>query len=240
MSNSNDVFPVVPICEKQRKDVNPDDILNQGKYRKCNIYKAGGGYDLFPEIYQKRFRKLPENIGNQFVVQLLGCPLKCPYCYVTQDGVNGKPIMTSAKELVDDFLASGCGVFHLMGGAPALYIEKWHNIIEKLPVEIPFHSDFVLCEKEYDQKVLDRLAAYGERGLYAVSVKGNRNFYENQNVSFELVKRNMYKLLESGLNYYFTFTGMTDAEIETWKNMFSEHDYSDSLNIKIIDYEALK
>ena len=34
-------------------------------------------------------------------------------------------------------------VFHLMGGAPALYIEHWIEILEKLPENIPFHSDLL-------------------------------------------------------------------------------------------------
>lgn len=44
-------WKVVPICDKQMKDVNPSDVLNDGLYRKCDVYKGGGGYDMFPSIY---------------------------------------------------------------------------------------------------------------------------------------------------------------------------------------------
>ena len=40
------LFKVVPLCKKQLLEVTPSDILNDGLYRKCNVYKSGGGYDL--------------------------------------------------------------------------------------------------------------------------------------------------------------------------------------------------
>ncbi len=120
-------WPVVPICERQRRDVNPDDLLEDGLYRKCNTYKGGGGYDMFPAIYRRRHRRLDPTtqLAVQFVVQLQGCPLDCPWCYVTRDGVLGEPVQRTTNELVSAFERSGLTVFHLMGGAPALFLVLW-------------------------------------------------------------------------------------------------------------------
>ena len=83
-------WPVVPLCEKQLRDIRQKDILEDGLYRLCDIYRGGGGYDQFINIYNKRFGTSLTD-GRQFVVQLYGCPLRCPYCYVTEDGVKSKP-----------------------------------------------------------------------------------------------------------------------------------------------------
>ena len=116
-------WPVVPLCKNQLKDVRPEDVLNNGLYRKCDIYRGGGGYDQFNKIWEKRkgYRISPK----QFVVQLAGCPLHCPYCYVTPDGINGKVVFKTTDEILTDYKDSNLQVFHLMGGAPALYLSHW-------------------------------------------------------------------------------------------------------------------
>lgn len=232
-------FPVVPICDRQRLDIADTHLLNSGLYRECNTYKAGGGYDQFPEIYRQITGNTVSNIENQFVVQLWGCPLRCPYCYVTKEGVFGKPVKVSAEKLVSDFIDSGCGTFHLMGGAPAIYMEKWVDILKLLSSEIPFHSDFVLCEKEYNKDTLKEIAEY-KNGVYAISVKGNKSWYDNQDIDFALVEQNMGVILETDLQYYFTFTGMSEEDINWWKNRFPAHSYQYSFSLPIIEYEALK
>ena len=88
-------WPIVPLCKKQLLDINLNDILENGLYRLCNTYKGGGGYDKFPVIYEKRYGINPG--GNQFVVQLYGCPLKCSYCYVTINGIWGDPIYVTTE-----------------------------------------------------------------------------------------------------------------------------------------------
>ena len=40
-------WPVVPICEAQQLDVDPNDLLLMGVYRKCNTYKSGGAMTSF-------------------------------------------------------------------------------------------------------------------------------------------------------------------------------------------------
>ena len=81
----NDYFwKVVPLCEKQLRDVNQKDILNNGLYRKCNIYKGGGGYDKFEDIYKKRNNLNQEerfNKSKQNSNRINFCKREVPYFY---------------------------------------------------------------------------------------------------------------------------------------------------------------
>ena len=84
-------WKVVPLCEEQLKDVRNEDILDNGNMRKCNTYRGGGGYDQFPNILKKRLNIELENY-EQLIIQLYGCNLSCPYCYVTKNGIFNKYI----------------------------------------------------------------------------------------------------------------------------------------------------
>ena len=235
------MWPVVPLCKAQLEDVNPLDVLNGGLYRRCNTYKGGGGYDKFPEIWERRFGKSGMELNNQFVVQVQGCPLHCPYCYVTEAGVRGQHKCVSSLELIKDFRESGCGVFHLMGGAPALYLNKWPDLLRCLDGDV-FHSDFLGLEGEYDIGVLREIAQY-KNALYAISIKGytSEEFEKNTATKFnsELFKRNMEKLLESGVSVYFTFTGMTTESIQQFKDEHKDWPFEDSFGINLVHYKAL-
>ncbi len=243
--SSEFLWPVVPICEKQRRDVNPADLLQGGLYRKCSTYKAGGGYDKFPSIYQKRIG-MRSYLGEQFVVQLQGCSLNCPYCYVTRDGVLGQPVMVSTSQLVEDFKHSGCGVFHLMGGAPALYLQHWKELLDALG-EVPFHSDFVLNEMDYPITTLKEIAAY-KNGLYAVSVKGADEVEylsaTGTGVKMAGLLNNLRKLYLAGINFYVTFTGMSEESVQKFKAQalasLPESVMDDGFSIQLVKYEALK
>ena len=142
-------WKVVPIQGRQLLDVRQEDLF--GDFRLCETYRGGGGYDQFPKIYKKRTSSAIEEseLSKQFVVQLYGCPLDCPYCYVTRDGVFGHYVEYTTEELIDAFVASGTRVFHLMGGAPGLYLEHWWRIVDQLPEYAVFHSDLLLVEKDY-------------------------------------------------------------------------------------------
>lgn len=240
------IWPVMPICDAQLQDVNPNDILNDGLYRRCNTYKGGGGYDRFPEIYQKRFGAR-ENLNDQFVVQLRGCPLNCPYCYVTRKGVWGSSWESiSTFQLIKDFRNSKCEVFHLMGGAPAIYINHWIDIIEQIPDKI-FHSDLMLIEHPYDPEVIQKLAQL-PNCLHALSIKGydTDEWMKNTRTAFNLnlMNSNLDILVQYQLPFYFTFTGMSRENIELFKqhilNRYSNPKLlDDSFAIDIVHYKAL-
>ena len=232
------------LCSRQLRDINDSDILNNGLYRKCNVYKGGGGYDKFPLIYKQRIGNL--DVHNQFVVQLRGCPLRCPYCYVTLDGVlTGECDYVNTEKLVTDFDNSGCSVFHLMGGAPALYIDHWPELLNQLNGKV-FHSDLLLLEGEYKKDTLSKLSPYSN-SLYAVSIKGytEEEFYRNTGVRFnrELFHKNLALIIEQNLPFYFTYTGMENSSIEAFSEYviqnFGESYLKDSFSIDIIHYNAL-
>lgn len=240
---------VMPFCEAQLSDINPTDILNNGLYRKCNTYKGGGGYDKFPEIYERKYGVV-KDLNNQFVVQLMGCPLKCPYCYVTPNGISGPNVQQiSTEQLIEAFNDSNCKVFHLMGGAPAIYLEQWCDIIDNLDDTKIFHSDFLLIEKKYDKNVLQELSKK-ERTLYAVSIKGadSKEFFNNTRVKFNkhLFWRNLDLLVEYNIPFYLTYTGMTEDSIKSFKKLVMNRYGSQgeqvlhySFAINLIHYNAL-
>lgn len=219
-------WPVVPLSEKQLKDVKPGDVLENGLYRKCNIYKGGGGYDQFCGIYKDLFGV--ELNPVQFVVQLYGCPLRCPYCYVTEDGIFNNPTYISTKELLKSYENSGLEVFHLMGGAPAIYLSAWPELQDKVKV---FHSDFLLIERKYPKAVLKKL-----KGLHAVSFKERYLYTDNQ---IELLWKNLESLITYGVHFYITFTGK-DEFSEEIIDRFGPEVLKNSFTIPIIEYEALK
>lgn len=239
-------WSVVPLCSKQRKDVDPKDILEDGLYRLCNTYKSGGGYDKLPQILEKRLGL--KGYQTQFVVQLYGCVFNCPYCYVTVDGIYGASKHVRTEELVEAFKRSGAPVFHLMGGAPAIYMYRWGELIDKLSEENPnaiFHSDLLLHESLYEYEELKEIAK--PNTIYAVSIKGfdDYSYYKNTGVKLNssLVVHNLRRLKKTtGLNYYITFTGLTAEEVKLAIEFFfiEEDQLKDSFTIDLINYEALK
>lgn len=220
-------WPVVPLCEKQLRDIREEDILENGLYRLCDIYRGGGGYDKFIQIYNKRFETNLAN-GQQFVVQLYGCPLSCPYCYVTKDGIRSKPVYVTTLDLLTSFIKSGAPVFHLMGGAPALYLEHWKMIGNNVDI---FHSDFLCVEGIYPKKYLEDLP-----GLHAVSLK-DRNIYTYE--QWYMIRPNLDRLIECEVNFYVTFTGEA-KEAKDMINSYYPELLEDSFDIPIMDYEALR
>ena len=238
------IWPVVPIGEYQRLDVRPDDLLDGGDFRRCDTYRGGGGYDHFPGICEKRLGRL---LHHQFVVQLYGCNLDCPYCYVTRSGVWGKAKHFTTKQLVHAFERSGQEVFHLMGGAPALYLNGWPELVAELPAAV-FHSDFLLTEQPYDESVLADIAALGRGNtLFAVDIKGTTpaDYERNTRKKFkaDLFWGNLDRLVRNGINFYLTFTnpdmGNYDAMVESLVARFGRAIMDDAFIIKLVDYDAL-
>lgn len=240
---------VMYLCEKQLRDVNPKDVLSNGLFRKCNTYKGGGGYDKFPQIYQNRFG-VENELNNQFVVQLKGCPLNCKYCYVTREGVNGEDYEeVTTQRLMLEFANSGCKVFHLMGGAPALYIHDWYRILDMLPEDAVFHSDILCLEYLFPEFVIRDLTKY-KRFLCAVSIKGygGAEFKANTGVDFNTVMfwKNFDMLVQYKFPFYLTYTGMPDASIQVFEAEIKRrypNDYEwilrDAFSIDIVHYKAL-
>jgi len=243
-------WKVVPLCEEQLLDIDPKDVLPGGHFRLCDVYKSGGGYDKFPAIFEKRTGK--KTSVKQFVVQLYGCHLKCPYCYVTPNGIWGKPIYYHTDALAKAFfttqevLNGKLEVFHLMGGSPALYLEHWPELIDRLGEDVIFHSDLCLTEKVYDRKILRDIAR--PNCLYAVNIKGTsyENYRENTGCEADdaLLYDNLYSLVVSKVPFYLTFTNPGMNYYQYLLGMIFLHCgnevLEDSFIIDLVDYDAIK
>ena len=243
-------FPVVPLSEGQRLDVRPEDILEGGLYRLCHTYRGGGGYDQFPRIAEERGLGAGHNL--QFVVQLRGCSLDCPYCYVTRAGVWGTSVRKTVAELVEAFRQTDATVFHLMGGAPAFHMDKWLALCDWLNCLPPtrnwvFHSDLLLTEFAYPRHVLERLP---RRCLLAVDIKGldAEEYLRNTRKAFGPARMfaNLDVLDETQAPYYLTFTNVSaENQAQFWevfeKNWPASYTYQrrDALSIDLVSYQAL-
>ena len=239
---------VCPIQGRQLRDVRKEDIY--GDFRLCNTYRGGGGYDQFPKIAEKRCIPCDGDIGLQFVVQLFGCPLDCFYCYVTRDGIFGEYREYTTRELVgayyNAFLEHRPGVFHLMGGAPALYHKWWHEIVDLLDENTIFHSDLLLTEVDYDIDALRKV----NRGncLFAVDIKGvsadNYQWNTGREFPAERFWFNMYAVIDSGIDFYITFTNPDPFDLDVFRERlearYGKHILDDHFVIDLIEYDALK
>ncbi|MCP4572658.1 MAG: radical SAM protein [bacterium] len=231
-------------------DVNTEDVLEGGLYRKCNTYKGGGGYDSFPKLAESRFG--PGDYHFQFIVQLYGCNLDCPFCYVTRAGVWGHYKVISTSELVAAFNRAPCNVFHLMGGAPALAMRQWPQLLEELASTAGenwvFHSDLMLTEAQYNESILDDVSH--DRALYAVGLKGlsEKTYRANTRKAFssKLIWSNLDRIEKHKVPYYFTFTNVPTAERRSfWGDIENRYGRArmkqlrqDALVIPLIVYNA--
>lgn len=213
-------WKVVPLSQNQLLDIRPNDVLNNGHFRKCSTYRGGGGYDQFPIIAERRMGK---KYSEQFIVQLFGCNLDCPYCYVTRAGVWGNYVEYTTNQLIDAFISSGQQTFHLMGGAPALYLQYWDEMIRQLLAKCPeaiFHSDLMLTEKLYKMKWIESLQ--WPNVLCAVNIKGltKEEYMANtrKDMRMNLFWTNLKLLCSNNINFYLTFTNISDANyIDFWR-----------------------
>ena len=241
-------WKVCPIQGRQLKDVREEDIW--GDFRICDTYRGGGGYDQFPKIAKRRGLTCKGDMGLQFVVQLYGCPLNCSYCYVTADGIRGEWETWTSLHLLGAygraFIARQPGVFHLMGGAPALYLNHWPELLDKFDSdEVIFHSDLMLVEGSYNLDALRR--SNKGNALYAVNIKGTpKTFKQNtgRELNEELFWSNLDKVVESGINFYITITKPdfdTPAFMESIESRYPNRNVlEDSFYINLVNYEALK
>lgn len=247
-------WKIVPLCKEQLLDIDPKDVLPGGEFRLCDVYKSGGGYDKFPAIFERRTGR--KTSPKQFVVQLYGCHLKCPYCYVTPNGIWGKPIYYHTDGLAKVFFTAqkmfrnhfDIDVFHLMGGSPALYIEHWPELIDRLGGGVVFHSDLCLTEGLYDEDVLKAMTR--SNCLYAVNIKGitQENYRENTGVDDDvaglLLLANLDRLVRNDVPFYLTFTNpdkkYLDEYCDSLQEVYGDDILKDMIVIDIIDYESVK
>jgi len=241
-------WKVCPVQGRQLKDVREEDLW--GNFRFCDTYRGGGGYDQFPQIAKNRGLTCRGDIGLQFVVQLYGCTLACPYCYVTRDGIYGTYEEYTSEQLLGAygraFIARQPGVFHLMGGAPALYHSHWSELLDMISEDVIFHSDLMLVENSYNLPKLSHCNA--GNALYAVNIKGVNAEDHFRNTGRKLDDKqfwfNFYCVVDSGINFYLTFTNPDKDHLDEFKDRivrrYGDWILNDHFVINLIDYEALK
>lgn len=243
-------WKVVPLCDDQMRDIRKEDVVEFDGvplFRRCHTYRGGGGYDLFPQIaYKRQFVEDPDLACQQFVVQLYGCNLDCPYCYVTREGVWGAPVSLTTDQLIQAWKKSRLRrdpvptVFHLMGGAPALHLPHWTKIVHRVAPML-FHSDLMLTERQYTRQQLNQLNL--PNVLLAVNIKGTtedewlRNTRKPLNRSLFFHNLEILKSTLSWRNWYLTFTGCDHERSHQFvRDNARGQDY---FNIDLIDYDAM-
>ena len=147
------------------------------------------------------------------------------------------------------FLDSGQEVLHLMGGAPAIYLDDWPEILYNLPSDKFFHSDFLLTEKPYKLDTLRKLATDLNRShsLYAVNIKGvtHMDYWKNTGIEADmnLLLSNLDKIVEVDLPFYLTFTNPKKHELPGFIDMlvlrYGRKVLTDCFVIDLVPYKAL-
>jgi uncharacterized Fe-S cluster-containing radical SAM superfamily protein len=151
----------------------------------------------------------------------------------------------TTQELVEAYVASGQEVFHLMGGAPALYLRQWPELILALPPTTIFHSDFLLTEQPYDERALEIMEDF-KNCLFAVDIKGTtpEDYEKNTRKPFKhrLFWDNLKKLVDHKINFYITYTNPDEEYRPVFeyrlKYNFGASILEDSFVIPLIEYDA--
>ncbi len=243
MSN---LWKIVPISKNQLLDVNDSDLIENGHFRLCQTYK-GGGYDQFPYIAVERgIVNVSEQANRQFIAQLYACNLDCPFCYVTRAGVWGEYITYNTEQLVQEYnkakTTHNVNVFHLMGGAPALQLKYWNEIIELLDNDDIFHSDLMLSESYYQTNIIKQLNK--PNVLLAVNIKGTNKEQWEQNTrkpyNKQLIEYNLNQIQNSLDNerWYITFTNVPKIDSEQFIKKYNLYDQI-NFSIDLINYNAV-
>lgn len=122
---------------------------------------------------------------RHFVVQVAGCPLRCPYCYVDNLDVGFRISIEELVGIYADFreCIPELNVFHLMGGCPGRYAHLWPLIRAELDKagfrDTVFFSNVILVEETVHGACPWRHIPL--RSVIAVCLKGTSfsNFVEN-------------------------------------------------------------
>lgn len=170
---------------------------------------------------------------------------------MTEAGYLGRWVPYTSDKLVQVYKQTNSKVFHLMGGSPAIYLNQWSEIIDRLDKNTVFHSDLLLTEHDYNINALTYL--HRPNVLLAIGIKGtsDNEWKENtgRNPNWHLFWSNLYKVFSSGVNFYFTFTNVSSEGIERFKSeLYRRYGkppgggdllLEDAFSIDLIQYDAL-
>ena len=247
--------PISRIGELQRKDIENDRALGgivcyDNFARVCTVH-TGSHRDIgdsSPFRMAEMFGGEWQDYNHHFVIQLSGCLLDCPYCYV--DNLE-KDTSFSAISMVELYKAIrrealtnfgvSIKVLHVMGGAPAVYCEFWPELREELDSQgydnVVIFSNVILVEaiagvEPWLHMNLPRFIVEG-----CLKGTNRENFKQNTNRDlFVLAKLSLKEYLPLE-NFYLTLLNHDEADLP-W--VYSQIDPSRVDILKVVEYEATK
>lgn len=247
--------PIAKIGKIQKIDIERSSgiVFYDDVVRICTVVKDKKAHDNRGDKSPFRMAKIFggnwQDYNNHFIVQVAGCPLKCPYCYV--DNLKADLLMT-AKELVSRFIKFKketepkfnikLKVLHFMGGAPAIYCEFWkelRNSLDKKGLkDIILFSDVILVENYFFKNKPWKFLKL-HHFILTGCLKGTNKDNFIKNTGYDLFQQSLKELKNylSAKNFYLTLIGF-DAKnlLEIYKII--PKDKIDFLNI--INYEVTK
>ena len=135
----NDHFEISKIGPLQKLDLLDSECVPiYSKYGRVHRVKKHNGLDAInddsPIRLSDMFNRPMDSLSNHFIIQVAGCELDCPVCYV--DNKNWDTTF-NAQDLVDEFtkfkrVVPSLNVFHLMGGNPGRFASGWSILREEL------------------------------------------------------------------------------------------------------------
>lgn len=247
--------PIAKIGETQRIDIEKSSgiVFYDDIGRICTVVK---GKETFDERGDKSPHRMARLFGgnwkdynHHFIVQVAGCPLKCPYCYVdnlepdlyfTADGLVDKFI--EFKEKVKAKFGIKLNVFHFMGGTPGRYAEFWpelrKSLDEKGLKDTILFSDVILVEN-YFYKVRPREHLNLHHFLLTGCLKGTNKQNFIKNTGWDLFEQSLRELSHylSAPNFYLTLIAFEENDLENIYRIIPK-ERIDHLNV--INYEVVK
>ena len=159
-------IPLARIGPIQKVDIERSSgvVLFDDFARICTVVKKRRSYDFRGDFAPYRmavmFGGSWKSYNHHFIVQVAGCRLRCPYCYVdnlkTDCNFNADDLVEkfiSFKAMARQKLRVDVNVFHFMGGMPGKYPEFWLELRESLDKhglkKVILFSDVVLLEDHF-------------------------------------------------------------------------------------------
>lgn len=243
-------IPISRLGKLQKIDVEKSGRLHDDYGRICQVVQSPNWHGDLSPCRMAKFQNIDnfELFDKQFVVQVAGCPLKCPFCYV--DNFKMDKFFT-ADELVTKFAEfrkqePNLNVFHLCGGCPARYSEFWLNLRKSLDENgfwrVILLSDVIFVENHfYNVKPWETIRKMHPYNFFIVGcLKGTtkQNFIKNTG-GFDLFETAVKEMKEYLFypNFWISLIEWDVSGIPEILKIIS-HNRIDWL--KVIKYEAVK
>lgn len=250
--------PISKIGELQKIDIEADrdkgGVVCYDNYaRVCTVF-TGTRRDIgdrSPFRMAEMFGGSWQDYNHHFVIQLAGCPLDCPYCYVDNLGEDTHFSEISLVELYKTIrfealtkFKAHVKVLHVMGGAPAVYCEFWPKLRMELDALGPYGEDVII----FSNVILVENWVYGvepwrymniENFIVEGCLKGTnrRNFMDNTGHDlFGAAVRELFYYVPYE-NFYLTLISHDEDDLPVI-HQWIEPERVDEL--KVVGYEATK